>query len=101
MYLLSFVVVFHFSFTACFTNDSDADRIAFGCCLAARYAVAFATLYPSQLLLLESYVKTTRLPSSSTRSAFLLMSLTIGSTQLRVLCNSVSASLESVTISAR
>ena len=58
MCLLGLVVGFHFSFMACFTNASDADRIAFGCCLAARCAAAFATSYPSQLLPLESHVKT-------------------------------------------
>jgi hypothetical protein len=80
MCLLSFVAVLHFSFTACFTNDSDADRITFGCCLTARCAIAFTALYPSYLLLLGSYVKTTRLPSSSTRLACLLISMMIGST---------------------
>jgi hypothetical protein len=42
--LLSLVVGFHLSFTACFTYDSEADLIALGDCFAARCAATLATL---------------------------------------------------------
>jgi hypothetical protein len=42
--LLSLVIGFYLSFTACFTYDSEADLIALGDCLAARCASTLAAL---------------------------------------------------------
>jgi hypothetical protein len=100
MCFLSFVVGFHFSFAACFTYDSEANRIAFGGCLAARCAAVLAILELLLLMLLGSHVRTTEPLSSSIRLACLFTSVVVRSTQRRGSCISASANLDFVTISA-
>jgi hypothetical protein len=80
MCLLSFVVGFHSSPTACFTYDSEADRIALGCCLAVRCATVLATLKPLLLMLLGSHVRTTEPLPSPIRLACLFTSVVVRST---------------------
>ena len=85
---------------ACFKYDSEADLIALGGCFAARCANVLAILQPLLLALLESNVKVTRPPSSSTRLARRLMSMIVCRAQGCGSCISVSTSLDLVTISA-
>jgi hypothetical protein len=98
--LLSLVTGFHFSLTACFTYDSEADHTALGGCFAAHCAAVLAILSPLLLVLLESHVRATALPSPSSRLAYRLVSVIVRSTQGCGLCSSASASLDFVTISA-
>jgi hypothetical protein len=83
------------------TSRTCLYHLAASCPLLCFRCTGVHLSYLSQLLPLGSHVKTTRPPSSSSRLACLLISVMIGSTQLRVHYNSVSASRESVTISAR
>ena len=65
--LSSVFIGFHFSLIACFTYESEADLIALGGYFAARCTNVFIILLPLLLALLESSVKITTAPSSSTR----------------------------------
>jgi hypothetical protein len=99
--LLSLVTCFHFSLTAYFTYDNEADRTTLGGCFAARCAALPAILPSLLLVLLGSHVRATALPCSSSRLACHLTSVNVGSTQGRWFCSSANASLDFVTIPRR
>lgn len=93
-YLLSPVVGFHLSFTACFTYDSDAALIALGGCLAARCAATPAALKPLLPTLLESHVRASVPPPSSTRLACLFVLVMVCTSQRLWFWIAVSADLD-------
>ena len=77
MCLSSIATSSYFSYIACFTYDSEADRIALGGYFAARCAAMPTILLLLLLALLKSYIEITILPSSSIRFVYYLTSIII------------------------